>query len=203
MSHTAGAAQTVPLPAASRARARQGRTRGLFDGFEPERFPGELVLHDLERIGPAESAGARTILLRFLVAQYFVNELRGDWPAHLLRQQRNAALNALGPTLPLDGEERALRMALERAEGGWRAAVVRLLARAAAAARTRAHPAGALALHHICYEAALAHGWKTEAAAAAREIAAGASLAGDERTRGRWRRRATVLASAVGDEAAT
>lgn len=194
MSDTALAGLSVRPPAAGTARTRRMGVRALVDGLPAEWFSGELVLQDLESIGPDQVVAARAILLRFLAAQYFTNELRGDWPGHLLRQQRSAALNALGRGLSLDREQRALHLALERCGGGWGPSIVRLLGRGAAAAQARGHSAGALALYYICFEAAWAHGWWADAAAAALAIAGSVSLAGDERTRGRWRRRAAALA---------
>lgn len=176
---------------------RTGRSRAELDGFHEEWFTGELVLRDLEVVAADEWLPARTILIRFLAAQYFGNLLRGDWPAHLLRLQRSAALNVLGRGLALDVELRTLRAALESCDGAWRRSVLRLLLRSAAAARVRRHPAGALALYRIVYDAAVGGGWRAEAAAAALEIAGFESLLGDVRTRARWRRRAAALARAA------
>lgn len=193
MRDTAG---TLPVvPEVGSGPALRVRPRQLRDGFREEWFSGELVLEDLERLEPEDAGAARAILLRFLAAQYFTNELRGDWPPHLLRQQRSAALDALGRGLSLDREQQALHAALERCAAGWRPAVVRLLGRSAAAAAARAYPAGALALQRICFEAALVHGWWAEAAAAALEIAGAPGLVGADRARSRWRRRAGVLAA--------
>jgi hypothetical protein len=196
MMDTATARQAAPAePAAPRA-PRTARWRAEREGFHEEWFTGELVLRDLEGLDSDERLPARTIMVRFLAAQYFGNLLRGDWPVRLLRLQRSAALNSLGRGLVLDPELRALRLALESCDGAWRRPVLRSLLRGAAAARARRHPAGALALYRIVYDAAVAVGWRAEASTAALEISRFGSLLGDARARTRWRRRAAALARA-------
>jgi hypothetical protein len=191
------ALEEAPVPRAPRAK----RSRAELYGFHEEWFTGELVLRDLEGLATDEVVPARLILIRFLVAQYFGNLVGGGWPSHLLRLQRSAALNVLGRGLTLDAELRYLRSALEACDGTWRRPVLRLLLRSAAAARVRNHPAGALALYRIAYEAGVTGGWLAEAAGAALEIAGFESLLGDVRTRARWRRRASVLARSADVEA--
>ena len=158
-----------------------------------EPFSGELVLHDLERVGAEDTTGARTILIRFLAAQYFTNVLRGDWPSHLLRLQRSAALNAIGTGLVLDRELRLVRSALQSCAGEWPRSAVALLLRAAVDAGGRGHHAGAHALYRIAYEAAVTQGWWTEAAGAALAIASLEDVPGAAHASTRWRRRARVL----------
>jgi len=195
MSDTAETSRPGPQPEPGACRPRKWRrVRVALDGLPEEWFSGELVLQDLEAIGPEDGVGARAVLARFMAALYFTNELRGDWPGHLLRQQRSAALNALGAGLLLDREQRTLRAALESCDGVWRRSAVRLLLRSAAAARARSHRAGALALYRIAFEAALVRGWWAEAAGAAREIAGFASLLRAGRSGARWHRRARALA---------
>ena len=167
------------------------------EGVPEENFSGELVLYDLAGIAVDDRVAARAILVRFLVVQYFTNWLRGDWPSQLLRQQRSAALNALGGGLPLDPEQRTLRSAVERGAGAWSRPVVRLLLRSAVAAKSRAQPAGALALCRVAYEAAVAGAWWEEGAVAAFEIEGLGSLLGSARNGARWRRRGVALARAA------
>lgn len=189
---------TVPAPGGETRPAapapRLRRSRGGRDGFHEEWFTGELVLRDLEGLASDETLPARLILIRFLAAQYFGNLVHGHWPSHLLRLQRSAALNSLGRGLSLDPELRALRLALESCDCEWRRPVLRSLLRCGAAARARRHPAGALALYRIVYEAAVVSGWRAEASAAALEIAGFGGLLGDAGARRLWRRRATALA---------
>jgi len=183
-------ADNADLPARFGRRGRRPR----HDLFHEEWFPGELVLRDLETVGSDETASVRAILLRFMAARYFANVLRGDWPSHLLRLERNVALNAFGRRPALDRELRLLRGTLERCAGELRRPVARQLLRAAATARTRQHVAGALALSQLGYEAAVAGRWWQEAAAAAAEIATCMGLQGGTRAQARWRRRSGALA---------
>ena len=159
-----------------------------------EWYSGESVLAEygrLEEIAPAE---ARRIMIRFLVAQYFTNRLRGDWSERLLLQQRSAARNVIGRGLPLDRELRLAGRALEldAPESPWRERVVSLLALSAHEARARAHTAGATALYRIAYEAALAERFWSLAASSAENLAELAESA-DASGRRRWRRRARSL----------
>jgi hypothetical protein len=160
----------------------------------PEPFSGELVLHDLAALVSDQATDARIITIRFLAAQFLANTLRGDWPDHLLRRERSAALNALGTGTLLDRELRQLRSALQHHAAEWQPAGVACLLRGAAAARLRGHHAGALALYRLAYEASVAHGWWPEAAVAALEIAGAGPLLGTAGTRTHWQRIARVLA---------
>jgi len=191
----------VLRPAADRPAAREARVRradvrrslAVLDSLH-EPFSGELVLHDLDQLEPDQHPQARIIMIRFLAAQFLTNTLRGDWPEHLLRLQRSAALNALGTGSLLDRELRLLRSALQHCTGEWPPAAAGFLLRSAAAARLRTHQAGALALYRLAYELAVGRGWWAEAAAAALEIATFGALLGDAAARTHWQRRARVLA---------
>jgi hypothetical protein len=159
-----------------------------------EPFSGELVLHDLDRLEADQKPQARVIIVRFLAAQFLTNALRGDWPEHLLRLQRSAALNALGTGMLLDRELRLLRSALQHCTGDWSVAGVACLLQSAAAARLRSHASGALAIYRLAYEVAVRRGWWVEAATAALEIASFGAMLGDAVTRTAWHRLAHLLA---------
>ena len=160
---------------------------------EAELFSGETVLHDCEALEDGERVAARLILIRFLVAQYLVNVLRGDWPSYLLRVERSEALNVIGTGSVLDRELRLLRRAVEQFDARLLERGVAQVVAAGELAHARGHDSGALALLRIGYEAALARGWHGVGARAARGIEALARCGGGSRSRKRWGRRAAVL----------
>lgn len=156
-----------------------------------EWYSGESVLDEYARLGETPPVEARRIMIRFLVAQYFINRLRGDWSEALLRLQRSAAQNAIGRGLLLDRELRLAGRALDLDSPAepWCERVIALLAMSAHAAREQAHTAGAQALYRIAYEAALNERLWPLAAASAEHLS---ELADDEGRR-RWQRRARSL----------
>lgn len=159
-----------------------------------EWYSGEAVLDEYARLGEIAPVDARRIMIRFLVAQYFTNRLRGDWSEPLLRLQRSAAQNAIGRGLLLDRELRLAGRALELDSPAqpWRERVISLLAMSARAAHEQAHTAGAAALYRISYEAALNERLWSLAAASAEHLSELAGSADDDGRR-RWQRRARSL----------
>lgn len=90
-------------------------------------------------------------------------------------------------------ERRALSTALRLAGPTPPSELCDALVDAAASASARGHESGACALARSAYTLGLERGWATQAARAARAMAAQAEAGGGQRSQRLWRRRAVVL----------
>lgn len=172
-------------------RPKRARLPELWEsGPESEDSAGQRVLADLSADGT--TSDALVILARYLVLRIAL-VTGGRVADHLnIAAERTAARDYLGALDPAAAEYRWLGGILDatRLKPG-KALLSRLNAAAACAARA-GHAHGAFGLYSASYEIAVRHGWHSDAARAARAIAATASRAGGLRSRSLWSRRARV-----------
>ena len=157
-----------------------------------ERFPGAMVLDDLERF-PGDELASRWILVRYAAVRAVSEFAAGPITARELRIERNVGLNHLASVPMLDREAWSLRKMLNALSLDPPVSMVTALVNAGMSAMQRDHVRGAYAMFHCAYKLSARRGWHAEAGRAARGIERLARDGGAVYSPRLWRRRAKVM----------